>query len=290
NHAHRPVQEYILRVARFWLEEAGIDGWRLDVPFKIPFDFWREFRQVVKAVSPEAYLVGEVWREAAPWVQGDVFDGVTNYRLRDLVLDYVQTEVLDGEDFGFELHSLLQAHGPAAGAMLNLLGSHDTARILTLLKGDLERLRIALTLQMTLPGAPMIYYGDEVGLTGETDPGCRGCMPWDRAQWNLPLRQTVRRLAALRRAHPALRYGRPEKLAAFNGVYAYRMAAGEDEVLVVLNPREGVGDFDLPLRSARRAWQDAESGRRVQGQEGVLRLDTVPPRSAQVLVPAQDQP
>ena len=67
-------------MARYWIEEADIDGWRLDVPFKISLDFWREFRAVVKAAKPDAYLVGEVWREAEQWVRGDVFDGVTNYR------------------------------------------------------------------------------------------------------------------------------------------------------------------------------------------------------------------
>src|SRR5690606_23147629 len=70
NLAHRPVQEFVLDVARYWLTETGMDGWRLDVPFKIPMEFWREFRSVVKAANPHAYLVGEVWRDAGPWVQG----------------------------------------------------------------------------------------------------------------------------------------------------------------------------------------------------------------------------
>jgi glycosidase len=284
NHAHRPVQEMILRVARFWLEETGMDGWRLDVPFKIPFEFWREFRQVVKSVNSQAFLVGEVWREAQPWIQGDIFDGVTNYRLRDLILDYVFTNVLDAEDFGFELRMLQDSHGEAIYSMLNLLDSHDTARILTTLKGDVERLRIALTLQMTLPGAPMVYYGDEVGLLGEIDPDCRRCMPWDESAWNLQVMRMMQELIALRNTHPALRRGKPQILTAFNGVFAYRQAVDEDEVLVIVNPREDVPALEIPTNSPVVHWQAMGNGQAYTSVNGMLKLERVPARSALLLV------
>ncbi len=286
NASYRPVQEYLFKVARYWLEEAGIDGWRLDVPFKVPFAFWREFRRVVKAANPAAYLVGEVWREAAPWLEGDTFDGVTNYRLRELILDYCLTNVLDGEDFGFEVHMLRRAQGPLAANMLNLLGSHDTARIFTLLKGDLERLRIALTFLMTVPGAPLVYYGDEVGLLGEADPDCRRTMPWEEARWDTRVLSLYKELIALRRSHPAFRHGEVETLAAFNGIYAYRRSFGEDEAIVVLNPRESVPVFDLPTHSRQSAWADVASGEIVRSVAGVLRLPLVPARSARLLLPA----
>lgn len=286
NHAHRPVQEMILKVARYWLEETGMDGWRLDVPFKIPFEFWREFRQVVKSVNPQAYLVGEVWREAAPWIRGDIFDGVTNYRLRDLVLDYVQTQVLDAEDFGFELRMLLADQRQGARSMLNLLDSHDTPRILTTLKGDIERLRIALTLQMTLPGAPMIYYGDEVGMLGETDPDCRRCMPWDEGTWNQQVVDMTRALIALRKEHPALRLGSPQILTAFNGVLAYRQTVGEDEVIVIVNPREEIPDLAISTGSKVRQWQVYSGGQVYSSFHGTIHLDRAPARSAMVLIPA----
>ena len=285
NHAHRPVREFILKVARYWLEETDMDGWRLDVPFKIPLDFWREFRQAVKAANPQAYLVGEVWREAAPWIAGDCFDGVTNYRLRNLVLDYVNN-ALDGEDFGFELQTLLAAHGPAARSMLNLLDSHDTPRILTTLKGDIRKLRIALTIQMTMPGAPMIYYGDEVGLLGETDPDCRRCMPWDEADWNKQVLKITRDLVALRRDHPALRHGDPQKLMAFNGVFAYRQELGDDEVIVVLNPRESIRSLEIPTLSQATRWQEISSQAVFAASKGTILFDRLPARSALVFLKA----
>lgn len=283
NHANPAVLEFILKVARYWVEEAGIDGWRLDVPFKIPFNFWRQFRQAL----PGVYLVGEIWREAGPWVQGDIFDGATNYRLRELLLDYCLTDVLDGEDFGFETQMLSKAHGPASRAMLNLLGSHDTARIFTVLGGDLGRLKVALTYVMTAPGAALVYYGDEVGLQGETDPGCRRAMPWDAPHWQPEVTALYRRLIALRHAHPALRRGERRSLFTFNGAFAYRMSLGEDEVIVALNPRESLPGVNLPVESVCPAWKDAETGKMYALQGGKLELGDLPARSAQVLVKAR---
>ena len=256
----------------------------LDVPFKIGADFWQQFRHSIKSVNPEAYLVGEVWREAAPWIKGDTFDGVTNYRLRDLIFDYVLTTVLDAEDFGYELRTLLAAHGGSAYLMLNLLDSHDTPRVLTTFNGDIEKLRIALTIQMTLPGAPMVYYGDEVGMLGETDPDCRRCMPWDDTQWNKPVQQFTHQLIALRHAHPALRYGQPMQLMFFNGVYAYKLEYQGDEVIVIVNPRESITKLAIPTFSAQQKWIDYSSGEAVSAANGNLFFDLLPRSSALVLV------
>jgi glycosidase len=287
NHSFRPVREFILKVARYWLDAADIDGWRLDVPFKIPADFWQEFRLVVKQADPQAYLVGEIWREADPWVRGDTFDGVTNYRLRELLLDYCLTNVLDGEDFAYETETLTRVHGPASRAMLNLLGSHDTARILTLLRGDVDRLKIALTYLMTTPGAPMIYYGDEVGLLGETDPDCRRPMPWDERRWDLCVVNIYRKLIDLRKNHPATRRGERETLFFFNGVFAYRMALGQDVIIVILNPREGIPALVVPTHSTGEVWKDSETGRAYPALDGKLDLGYLPARSATVLVRAE---
>jgi cyclomaltodextrinase len=284
NHAYRPVQEFILKVARYWLEETGMDGWRLDVPFKIPLDFWGEFRKAVKNTNPQAYLVGEVWREATPWIAGDTFDGTTNYRLRELIFDYVLTKVLDGEDFGYELLTLLSSHGTATRSMLNLLDSHDTARVLTIFKGEIERLTIALTIQMTVPGAPMIYYGDEVGLQGETDPDCRRCMPWDEDDWNGQVLKITHDLIALRRDHPALRYGDIQKLVAFNGVFAYKQKFENDEVIVVLNPRESILALEIPTYSEATLWWEFSSRQVFKTSNGTIIFDYIPTCSALVLV------
>jgi len=168
--------------------------------------------------------------------------------------------------------------------MLNLLDSHDTARIWTSFKGDIAKLRIAYTIQMTLPGAPMLYYGDEVGLMGETDPDCRRCMPWNESDWNRPIRQFIKDLIALRHSHLALRSGRTTQLLYFNGVYACKQETGEDEVIMILNPRESVSKLEIPTYSSACDWVDYFSGTPFHSTNGKIFIDTLPSCCALILV------
>src|SRR6185436_4164764 len=178
------VREYLWGVAEHWLR-FGIDGWRLDVPAEINDPpFWAEFRRRCRTINPEAYLVGEIWHVAPDWVSGDRFDALMNYPLAEAIIGFVggpslnetllrshheygRVTRLDGPAFASLLARLLSDYEPATTAVqLNLLGSHDTPRVLSLLGGDIEAMELAVLLQATLPGAPCVYYGDEVGLTG----------------------------------------------------------------------------------------------------------------------------
>jgi len=186
------VRKYLLDVSRYWIE-FGADGWRLDVPEEIPdATFWQDFRRVTKEANPEAYLTGEVWDNASEWLQGDRFDGVMNYVFSRAALGFfaqetLQTdyrpggytlEVLDASTFADRLESMLETHPwEITLAQLNLLDSHDTARVLWMVQEDECAVRLAALLQMTLPGAPCIYYGSEIGMTGGHDPDCRGAFP-----------------------------------------------------------------------------------------------------------------
>ena len=132
NLANREVREYLLGVARYWTRQ-GIDGWRLDAAADVSDpSFWQDFRTVVKQENPQAYLVGEVWADAATWLQGDRFDGTTNYELRSAIVDFLIRGVLPATAFAQRLAALIQKYAVAASAMYNLVGSHDTPRILTL--------------------------------------------------------------------------------------------------------------------------------------------------------------
>lgn len=287
NHANPAVREYFLRVTRYWLEQ-GADGWRLDVPWKVPMDFWRAFREEVLRTRPDAYIVAEEWRSAAPWLGGDTVHGVMNYRLRSAILDYCAWDHMDAEDFDTELAQLRVEHGASAPYHLTLLGSHDTPRILTVCGGDDERARLAAIFQFTYIGIPMIYYGDEIGMAGENDPLCRAGMIWDERQWQLRLRHTYSRLIALRRQHAALTRGDFETLWAFNGVYAYRRWLDEDSVVVVLNPRETRQNVRIPLGGAARlatTWEDSLTGERFSARDGALALDQLPSRAGYALLP-----
>jgi len=224
NHANPAVRAYLLAVARHWIA-AGVDGWRLDVPDEVPDDFWREFRAVVRAERPDAWIVGELWRDARPWLQSGLFDGTMNYPLAWAILGWVGArqvpaqlrlpalpeppyQPLDQAGFRARVEEVLGWYGPAINrCQLNLLDSHDTPRALHVLGGDREALALALLLLFLLPGAPCLYYGTEMGLAGGTEPGCREAMPWDAFPLGAapPLRPLLAGLSALRRSQPALR-------------------------------------------------------------------------------------
>lgn len=206
--AYNPeVRDHHFRLARYWIEQ-GIDGWRLDVPYYINRNFWRQFRDVVKPLGEDLYIVAEEWRDPAEWLQGDLADGTMNYTLRDLVLGFTADQTVDAAAFSAGVNSLRERipsgyhHG-----MLNLLGSHDTERVLTRHHGRTDAALLAFTMMFAAEGAPMLYYGDEVGMTGENDPGCRAGMVWDETAWNRHLLTGIQDLAAKRAALPALRRG-----------------------------------------------------------------------------------
>jgi glycosidase len=194
---------------------------------------------------------------------------------------------MDAEDFAFECERLLASHGDATPGMLNLLGSHDTPRLLTLCGGDERRALLALTALFTAPGAPMLYYGDEVGMEGENDPDCRRCMEWDETRWRRPLADRVRRLIELRHDLVPLRQGSWETLLRFNGLLAFRRACGDQETIVVLNPRDAQHDLTVPLAPSRaERWRDVLQDGVYSAVDGGVRLPTVPATSAMILVPA----
>jgi cyclomaltodextrinase len=286
NLANPETAQYLLDVAAYWIEEFGIDGWRLDTPWKTDYEFWPRFRERVKRANPEAYIVAETWRDSLHWLQGDTCDGVMNYPLRDALLDYCAYDHMDGEDFDHFSRRLLESYGAAVPFLLNLIGSHDTPRLLSLCAGDVQRACVAIVAQFTQPGAPLIYYGDEVGMLGENDPDCRRCMLWDSQDWNQTIHATYRTMIRARHAHPALREGALEKLLVFNGVYAFRRCLGEENLIVVLNPREEQRDLRIPLPEKAlqaRAWRDLLNGRTFLAGESLV-LDVLPQKSALVLV------
>jgi glycosidase len=280
------VQAYLLEVTQHWLQQ-GIDGWRLDVPWKASPEFWRRFRQCVDQNNPEAYIVAEVWRGSSDWLRGDPAHGVMSYRLRQYILDYAAFDHMDAEDFDYEVRQLLTEHGDSVPYQLSLLGSHDTPRIRTLCKGNVARTIIAIALQMTLPGTPMIYYGDEIGMEGENDPDCRRPMIWDRSRWHQGINDATRKLVALRHTHPALKSGELRTLRIFNGVYAYARIYEKDRVIMVLNPRGqqpelsiDIGDLATTMR-----WVDVLSGKTFSVENGKLSFSPLPAQTVYALIP-----
>jgi cyclomaltodextrinase / maltogenic alpha-amylase / neopullulanase len=257
------VRQYLLEVARHWIA-FGIDGWRLDVPSEIDDErFWQAFRQVVKTANPEAYLCGEIWHPAERWLQGDQFDAVMNYPFSRAVLGWcaAQTLVPDARHGSYSLAPLAteafarqidEIHSwydwQVNYAQLNLLDSHDTARALWLMGEDQSALRLSVLLQMTMPGAPCIYYGDEIGMSAAQDPFCRAAFPWqDPGNWDHDLLAFYRRAIALRHHIPALRTGTFQRLSADDGVYAFVRTLPGQCVVVIVNTQTRAVTLDVDL-------------------------------------------
>ena len=268
------VREYLFGVAEHWLR-FGIDGWRLDVPEEIrDVEFWREFRRRIKAINPEAYIVAEIWEERPEALRGDQYDALMNYPFMAAVLSFVgalhhDDEVIgshftirrqvtrdDGPAFARRLEHVLTMYDPEVVAVqLNLLDSHDTPRFITMCSGDRASLRLATLVQMTVPGAPSIFYGDEIGLAGAQDPACRGAFPWATPEaWDRKLLAYVTAAAALRRASPVLRRGAFRVLAAQGMAMAYLRSDGESAFVIALNAAEEAArlEVDLPEAAGRR--------------------------------------
>lgn len=279
NHRNPRVNDYFLGVAVYWLR-MGASGWRLDVPNEVPHRFWRLFRKAVKATAPNAYLVGEIWGDGTPWLQGDEFDAVMNYPFREALIRFLIQEATPGDAFAQELHRLFTRYPqPASRVLFNLLGSHDTERFLTLAGGEKWRLKLAVLVQMTVPGAPVIYYGDEVGMLGGKDPDCRRVMVWDPLLQDQDLLGYYRNLIRLRKGWPALRRG--ELLPIETGspdLAGYLRATGTDTLLVLLNRGAKPQPFLLPP-AFRKGARELVEGHRVLGDRIV-----VPPQKGMVLV------
>ncbi len=199
---------HFTEVGLYWLRRVGADGWRLDVADEISHDFWRSFRRAVKAEFPEALLIGEIWHHAPDFLQGDQWDSVMNYPFYRSLLDFAATGTITASAFlgnlGFQRGTV---HSAAYPLLWNLAGSHDTPRLRFLCGEDLQRQKLAAAVQLLLPGMPMIYYGDEVGMTGGADPDCRRGMLWDESRQDRDMLCWYRRLLQLRREQPAILRG-----------------------------------------------------------------------------------
>lgn len=258
NHANRAVQDFIFSVAEFWARK-GIDGWRFDAPQDIQVPgFWQEMRRRLKEINPEIYLMGEIWTDASRWLDGTQWDGATNYPLLGAIQRFIcgtrirkehlldggrDFEPLDAGGFRREVEGLMDRYSAETNlSMFNFLSTHDIARFLTVCDRDLRLLELAMVTLVTLPGAPCIYYGDEVGMEGGLPPGSRGGFP-AADRWNHECLRFHRELIALRHSHPALRNGTLRFLHAREELLVFERAIATETLRIVLN----AGSSEAPV-------------------------------------------
>ena len=244
-----------------WMK-MGASGWRLDVADELPDSFIREVRERVRKCDPEGLLIGEVWEDASNkisygerrrYFMGDELDGTMNYPLRSMLLDYINYTI--GSGMAGRVLMSLRENYPEENfyAALNLIGSHDRERIITAMAGAEDRpsavrkVRLLSTLQYALPGVPCLYYGDEAGLSGGTDPANRSCFPWGSEDPELEYH--YRMLGLIYREHPVLAGGGFTMLSGRYGIsddiFAFIRSGSDEKILVLANRSYGPADVDL---------------------------------------------
>ncbi|WP_295456930.1 maltodextrin glucosidase [uncultured Thiodictyon sp.] len=260
------VREYFLdgqdSIVRRWLRPPySIDGWRIDVAHMLGEGggarhnarVLRALRRAAREESPRAYILGEHFAEATRWLQGDQEDGAMNYYgFAQPVRAFLAAQDVNYHPIALDAAELeawltdARSRIPYANQLcqLNLLGSHDTARFLTLVGEDPFLMRLAFLWLFVYPGVPCIYYGDEIGMAGRDNPYNRACFDWDEDHWDQSLRAWVQTLAHLRRESRALRRGAYQGLLAVGDLFGFARCLGDEVVILIINrgnvPQAGV--------------------------------------------------
>ena len=261
-------------VIRHWLK-LGADGWRLDVADELPDVFLDSVRTAIKQEKKDAFLLGEVWEDATNkvsynarrrFLRGKQLDSVMNYPFANSIVDFVING--NGEAFMSGILDIIENYPPCSlHTLMNHIGTHDTARILTRLgfEGEVladrswqakqkltkeqqeigkKRLKIAAVLQYTLPGVPSLYYGDEIGTEGFGDPFCRSYFDWENGDKELT--EFYKKLGNFRRSNSVFKDGEFIPLHFENGCVAYLRKQDKDFVLVGVNLSSEEKEIEIP--------------------------------------------
>jgi cyclomaltodextrinase / maltogenic alpha-amylase / neopullulanase len=204
NTTNPEVIDYFCKVGQYWIQEADIDGWRLDVANEIAPQFWRAFRTSVRSIK-EVYILGEVWHDSNPWLLGDQFDAVMNYFYTRIIMDYFIYKTIPLESFREKVDDFRNRYPQLVlKSQFNLYDSHDTARLLTQANEDKALVKQMLALLLCSEGSPCIYYGTEIAMEGGQDPDCRRLMQFDPDPTNHELYRFIKTFLHLRKIYPAL--------------------------------------------------------------------------------------
>lgn len=239
NTANPEVRNYIIKIMEYWLKEYQIDGWRLDVADEVDYTVWEMARMTLKPKYPNCIFIGETWGYGGRLLKGNQLDSVMNYLFRDAMWDYFGKKIISVETFDQRINTIIALHKEETCQLLyNLLDSHDTERFLHICKEDKKLLKVAAAFQMLFIGSPAIYYGDEVGMTGENDPDCRKCMVWDE-QADQELLQWYQKIISLRKTYRCIREGSYQTILADNessvfGFIRHYKENGKEETIYAL--------------------------------------------------------
>ena len=235
NMANQETADYFCEVGRYWVREFDIDGWRLDVASEVNDGFWRKFHQAVKEEKADAILIGEVWESAGHWLDGTIFDSAMNYDFRKHCKRFFAEESIDARAFDGRVTDMrMRYRRQTTYAQLNVLDTHDVSRFLSVCNGDLSNYKLAVVFQMTFPGMPSIFYGDEKGISGIMEEEYRSPMEWQESH---VLFGFFQKLITLRKQEEALRSGEYRTVAAESGsrLYVFERSIPEASMRIFIN-------------------------------------------------------
>ncbi|OQY26429.1 MAG: hypothetical protein B6244_13570 [Candidatus Cloacimonetes bacterium 4572_55] len=318
---HNPkVREHIFHVTRRWLDpdgnpktDDGIDGFRLDAPNEVEPEFWEEWRRVVNATKSDVYMTGELWDESPDWVQGNRFTALMNYPWLQTSLRFFRDKKnrISVSEFEAELQRLRVLYPiQVTQCVQNLTGSHDMDRLLSSFinpdreldkdnragdgydarppcqidPGVRDKVKLFYLFQMTYVGAPMIYYGDEVGMYGADDPDCRKPMLWDDLKYengdrpDVNLREFVKNLIAIRKSSKAFSIGTFEPILIDDArdIFGYQRSHGTDSFWVILNNGDRAQTIELPVDPDMTLIKDLLHDREYPVADGKIQLALEP--------------
>lgn len=283
---------FILGASDYWINKAGIDGWRLDVANEIPMDFWRKFRTHIKSQNQDTWILGENWSDSSAWLQGDQWDSAMNYPFRGAILEHIAYGKSNAHQFLDQLMDSYLLYGPQVSRnMFNSLGTHDTPRFLNQCNEDTALARMGAVALFAWPGVPCIYYGDELGMTGGVDPDNRRGMRWDLNTDKNEFKSLYQRLISVRKNCKALQSGEPVPLLAENRIQvsAFARTGQNDFAIAVFNRSSDVQEVELDLKQLKAPTStplvDVVSGKAMSfSGDTRLRL-RLPAKSACLVVP-----
>ncbi len=244
NTSNPEVLDYFSKVARYWIEEFGVDGWRIDVANEVDKSFWRAFKKSCNIADPDSILIGEIWENAETWIAPDLFDSAMNYDFRRHLRDFVALNKIDAKGFEARISQMLLRYptGMLEG-QLNLLDSHDVSRFLYLCENDVEKMKLALVYLFTSKGVPCVFYGDELGISGVEEFEYRAAMPWENI--SVDFRSFIKKLTNLRN-NKTFVYGDYKTVYSNSGLYIFERAYEEVKYRISINGMNN--EEEMPFR------------------------------------------
>lgn len=230
------AEAYLLGCVKYWIETCDIDGWRLDVSNEVSHQFLRKVKEAARSVKKDVYILGENLDDSTPWLQGDQMDGVMNYDLAYPTWAYFQHRISLEEFRDTVIKYLAKTQKNVINHHFNLVGCHDTIRIKTRLDEDIRRVKLINLFMFTSAGTPNIYYGDEVGMSGQNDPDNRRCMLWNEKDQDLDFKSFMKTLIKLRATYHA--FISPDYGFLDNEALIYTKESNNQKILVIMNNQD----------------------------------------------------